>query len=220
MERTFRRPVDPAVPRLDKLREPLGTGLYFPGTQQVVDILLAAYDRAGKGSRVVFVLDFSTSLKGARIGGLRGAFATLTGNGGFDQFHVGEAITVVRFAGRILEERTVTIKGRADLDALRGVVASGALAGDTAIWSALDHAYRLAGDGTVVLMTDGENNAGMSKDAFLAAWPTLPAPTYVIQLGEADPAHLANVTGVAGVVGVDATTRSLLDAVRRIRGCR
>jgi Ca-activated chloride channel family protein len=159
-------------------------------------------------------------MKHTRIAELRAAFATLTSNGGFDQFHVGETVTVVRFAGQALDERTVTVNGRADLDTLRDVVASGSLADGTAIWSALDHAYRLVGDGTVVLMTDGENNAGMSKDAFLAAWPTLPAPTYVIRLGEVDPAQLANVIGVTGVVAVDATTGSLLEAVKKIRGCR
>lgn len=220
MERTFRRPVDPDTPRTDELTEPLSAALYFPSTQQVVDTLLTAYDRAGKGSKVAFALDFSTSMKDARIAELREAFTTLTGNGGFDQFHVGETITVVRFAGQVLDERTVTIDGRTDLDALRDVVASGSLGRGTAIWSALDHAYRLVGDGTVVLMTDGESNAGMSKDAFLAAWPTLPAPTYVIRLGDADPAQLANVIGVTGVVAVDATTGSLLEAVKKIRGCR
>jgi Ca-activated chloride channel family protein len=152
-------------------------------------------------------------MEGARTAGLREAFATLTGNGGFDQFHVGETITVVRFAGQVLEERTMRVNGRADLDMVRDVVASGSLADHTAIWSALDHAYRLVGDGTVVLMTDGENNAGMSLDDLLRAWPNR-APTYVIRFGEADAAELGRVGDL-----VDATTGSLLEAVKKIRGC-
>jgi Ca-activated chloride channel family protein len=50
MQRTFRRSVDPSVPRTDQIREPLGPSLYFPGSQQVVDTLLAAYDRSGKAA--------------------------------------------------------------------------------------------------------------------------------------------------------------------------
>ncbi|MBP2320952.1 Ca-activated chloride channel family protein [Kibdelosporangium banguiense] len=220
MEKTFRRPLDPDMPRTGMLREPLGTALYFPGTQQVLDTLLAAYDRAGQSGKVVLALDFSASMRDARIAGLRQAFATLTGNGGFDQFRLGESVTVIRFAGQILEERTVTIGGQADLDALRDVVASGGLAGGTAIWSALDRAYQLVQDGTVVLITDGENNAGTSKEAFLAARPKLPAPTFVIRLDAANPAQLAEVTSLNGVTTVDSSTESLLEAVKQIRGCR
>jgi hypothetical protein len=45
MERTWRRPIDLDLPRVAALRNPIGTALYFPGTQEVVDALLAAYDR-------------------------------------------------------------------------------------------------------------------------------------------------------------------------------
>ncbi|WP_033442745.1 substrate-binding and vWA domain-containing protein [Saccharothrix sp. NRRL B-16314] len=221
MERTSRRPVDPQVERTEELREPIGTALYFPGTQEVVDALLAAYDRAGDPRRVVFVLDHSTSMAGERIAGLREAFATLSRAGGFDQFRVGETVVLVRFAGTVKEERSVVVRGAADLEALAGALASAELATDgTAIWSALDHAYRIVGDGTVVLMTDGENNAGMSADDFLAAWPNPPARTYAIRFGEADPVELDRVARATGGRVVDAGSGSLLEAVKEIRGCR
>ncbi|PSL52437.1 Ca-activated chloride channel family protein [Saccharothrix carnea] len=221
MERTHRRPVDPQVERTDGLREPIGTGLYFPGTQQVVDTLLAAYDRAGQAGRVVFVLDHSTSMAGARIAGLREAFATLSRAGGFDRFRVGETVVLVRFAGSVLEERTVVIRSAADLESLATALTTAELSETgTAIWSALDHAYRVVGDGTVVLMTDGENNAGMSADGFLAAWPAPPARTYAIRFGEADPVELDRVARATGGRVVDAGSGSLLEAVKEIRGCR
>lgn len=220
MERTYRRPVDPQVERGEALREPLGTALYFPGTQEVVDALLAAYDRAGRPARVVFVLDHSTSMAGARIAGLREAFATLGRAGGFDRFRLGETVVLLRFAGTVLEERTVEVRGAADLEALAGALASADLADGTAIWSALDRAYRVVGDGAVVLMTDGENNAGMSADDFLAAWPTPPARTYAIRFGEADAAELDRVARATGGRVVDAGAGSLLEAVKEIRGCR
>lgn len=217
MEKTFRRPLNPDMPRTEQLREPLGTALYFPGTQQVLDTLLEAYDRAGKGSKIVFALDYSTSMDGPRIAGLRQAFATLTGDGGFDQVRLGEEVSVIRFAGQILEERTVKITGQADLATVQDVVAKGGLAGNTAIWQTLDRAYQLVGDGTVVLITDGENNAGMTKEAFLAAHRTLPAPTFAIRLDTTNPTE---VTSLTGVTTVDAKTASLLEAVKQIRGCR
>ena len=221
MERTHRRPVDPQVERTEKLREPIGTGLYFPGTQEVVDTLLAAHDRAGKPGRVVFVLDHSTSMAGARIAGLREAFATLSRAGGFDRFRVGETVVLVRFAGTVLEERSVVIGSAADLEGLATALTTAELADSgTAIWSALDHAYRIVGDGTVVLMTDGENNAGMSADEFLAAWPAPPARTYAIRFGEADPVELGRVASATGGRVVDAGAGSLLEAVKEIRGCR
>ncbi|MGM1063494.1 substrate-binding domain-containing protein [Saccharothrix sp. Mg75] len=220
MERTWRRPVDPDLPRPAPLREPLGTSLYFPAAQEVVDALLAAYDRAGRPSRVVFVLDHSTSMAGARIDGLRAAFATLSRAGGFEQFRVGETVVVVRFAGSVLEEREVTVRGAGDLDALATLLDGAELVDGTALWSALDHAYRVVGEGGVVLMTDGENNAGMSADDLLAAWPSPPARTYAVRFGEADPAELDRVARASGGRVVDATDGSLTEAVREVRGCR
>lgn len=221
MERTSRRPVDPQVQRTEELREPIGTALYFPGTQEVLNSLLAAYDRAGEQGRVVFVLDHSTSMAGPRIAGLREAFATLGRAGGFDRFRVGETVVLVRFAGTVMEERSIVVRQAADLEVLAGALASAELADDgTAIWSALDHAYRIVGDGTVVLMTDGENNAGMSADEFLGKWPDPPARTYAIRFGEADPVELDRVARATGGRVVDATTGSLLEAVKEIRGCR
>ena len=72
----------------------------------------------------------------------------------------------------------------------------------------------------LVLMTDGENNAGLSADGFLAAWPHPPARTYAIRFGEADPVEMDRVARATGGRVVDATTGPLLEAVKEIRGCR
>ncbi|MEU7481209.1 substrate-binding domain-containing protein [Lentzea sp. NPDC042327] len=216
-ERTWRRPVDPAAPRDRRLTADIGTALYFPDRQEVLDRLLVFHDRAGEGRQVVFVLDYSTSMRGERITALREAFASLTG---FDRFYVGETVTIVRFAGTVLEERSVTVRGRADLDALLAVVASDDLRDNTAIWGALDHALRLArGETAVVLMTDGENNAGPSVDEFLRVGRG-EVPVYPIRFGEADRAELDRVAQASGGRLVDAGTTSLPQAVREIRGCR
>lgn len=216
-ERTWRRPVDPAVPRGEELRADIGTALYFPDSQEVLDRLLLFHDRAGDGRQVIFVLDYSTSMRGTRIAGLREAFASLNG---FDRFYVGETVTIVRFAGSVLEERSITVRGRPDLDALLAVVASDDLRDNTAIWAALDHALKLArGETTVVLMTDGENNAGPSLNEFLSVGRGEVA-VYPIRFGEASVAELDRVAQASGGRLVEAGAKSLLEAVREIRGCR
>jgi Ca-activated chloride channel family protein len=216
-ERTWRRPVDPAVPRGEELRADVGTALYFPDRQEVLDRLLLFHDRAGDGRQVIFVLDYSTSMRGERIAALREAFASLNG---FDRFYVGETVTIVRFAGSVLEERSITVRGRQDLDALQAVVASDDLRDNTAIWAALDHALKLArGETTVVLMTDGENNAGPSVNEFLRVGRG-EVPVYPIRFGEASVAELDRVAQASGGRLVEAGAKSLLEAVREIRGCR
>jgi Ca-activated chloride channel family protein len=217
MDRTFRRPIDPALPRKGKLATPIGNPLYFPDRQEVVDRLLQAYDRAGAGRQVIFVLDYSLSMAGSRVAALRQAFAALNG---FDRFYVGETVTIIRFAGDVLEERTITVSRKEDVDALESVVASADLRPNTAIWSALDHAYRIARPGaSIMLMTDGENNAGLGLDAFLGGRHDA-GPTYAIRFGEADPAERGRVTAATGGRVVDGTAESLTEAVKELRGCR
>ncbi|MGW1765520.1 substrate-binding domain-containing protein [Streptomyces sp. NPDC002073] len=240
MDRTLRRPVDPDITRVPVLRAPLGNALYFPDSQEVVERLLADYGsaRSGRAPRVIFLLDFSTSMRGDRIAGLR---ATMDGLGGADdsssgkfvRFHRGETITVVRFGGRVLDERSVTYTGAPDLARLRGMVAEDRFDAGTAVWSALDHGYRTAADAvakdpgrrvSIVLMTDGESNAGMSLDAFLARYAALPPAaravrTYTVRYGGADPRELDRAARATGGHMADATGQSLLDAFKEIRGC-
>ncbi|MFD7917334.1 substrate-binding domain-containing protein [Streptomyces sp. NPDC059752] len=240
MERTLRRPVDPAVPRIESLRPPIGNALYFPDRQEVLDRLLADYGKAegAPPARVFFVLDFSTSMAGERIAALRATFAGLSGaddsrSGKFLRFHRGESFTVIRFAGRVLDERTITYRTQADLDLLRQAVASDDFAEDTAVWSALDHAYGRAAElvrdfpgqsASVVLMTDGENNAGTGLDAFLDRYRALPPAaravhTYTVRYGDAHPRDLDRAARATGGRMVDATAQSLLNAFKETRGC-
>ncbi|WP_026425150.1 VWA domain-containing protein [Actinokineospora inagensis] len=224
MDHTARRSADPALERPERLRAPIGNALYFPDDQDVVSTLLADYRRltAVGTHQVVFVLDYSASMAGTRVDRLRSAFAALsgTGTGGFDRFHLGETITVIRFAGTVLARREVTVRGQSDVDSLAPEVAAPADGRGTAIWSALDQAYRsVRGDASVVLMTDGENNAGISADEFLRAGPRQ-APVFAIALGGADRAELDRVARATGGRVVTADDASLPAAVKEIRGCR
>ncbi|MBM7772636.1 Ca-activated chloride channel family protein [Actinokineospora baliensis] len=224
MDNTARRAADPGLDRPQRLRAPIGNALYFPDRQEVLDALLAAYRRLTSGAvhQVVFVLDYSASMAGPRVERLRAAFRALsgTGTGGFARFHVGETITVLRFAGTVLQRHEVTVTSQSDVDALAGVLAAPADGRGTAIWSALEQGYlAVRGDASVVLMTDGENNAGITAAQFLGAGAR-PVPTYAIALGEADPVELGEVARATGGRVVETSEAALEAAVREIRGCR
>lgn len=240
MQRTWRRPVDQDVRLAGPLRTEVGNALSFPDRLSVVEQLVTDYGDPAHPvtDQVVFLLDFSGSMRGERIAALRAAFAGLSGadpssTGKFTRFYRGERLTVVRFAGRVLQERTVTVRGDADLRTLAEVVADGTVDGSTAVWSALDRGYRIAADAvreaperpvSIVLMTDGENNAGITYEEFLRRHDRLgvdvrEVPTFPVRLGEADAAELGKAATSTGGRMVDAGRVSLSDAFKEIRGC-
>ncbi len=235
MEHTLRRPLEPSVTRDPRL-VPAGNALYFPGQQEVVDKLLADYADPSLRvpNRVIFVLDYSGSMRGPRIGALRETFAGLSGadrsaDGRFYRFYRGERFTVLRFGGAALGEQDFTVNGQADLDSLNAYLAADSFDTTTAVWSALAQAYRKAATFlaaepnqkiSIVLMTDGESNAGMTLEEFLGL-SSRPAtvPTFTIAYGEANRAELAKVARATGGFTVDANSLSLLSAFKEIRGC-
>ncbi|MFD4601802.1 substrate-binding domain-containing protein [Streptomyces sp. NPDC058464] len=241
METTHRRPVDPDVTPAPALRASVGNALSFPDRLAVVEQLVDDYGDPTDptADQVVFLLDFSTSMRGRRIAGLRAAFAGLSGadrsaGGKFTRFYRGERLTVVRFGGRVLQERTVTVRDDADLRALGRVVADGGFDDATAVWSALDRGYRIAADAVraqperpvaIVLMTDGESNSGLSYGEFLHRYEALgrtaqAVPTFTVPFGEADAGALERAAKATGGRMVDAGLSSLSEAFKEIRGCR
>jgi Ca-activated chloride channel family protein len=235
MEQTLRRPIDPDVPRLPQLPAVTGNALYFPDRPEVIDALLADYEaiRTRPPAHVIFLLDFSGSMRGDRIAQVRAAFARLTGLGdaSFVRFHAGERITVIRFGGEVLAEREFGAGDPAELAALRDFVGEDAFDDRTAVWDAARHAHAvarrvLAEDParpvTVVLMTDGINNSGISADQFLAGLaPPAQVPIFTIRAGEADAAELATVAATTGGRSVDAGSDPtvLATTFEGLRGC-
>ncbi|MEF9903496.1 VWA domain-containing protein [Streptomyces sp. P9-A2] len=240
MEQTFRRPVNQDVEPLKPLTTPVGNALSFPDLLSIVQRLVAYYgDPADPtADQVVFLLDFSTSMRGERMAELRAAFAGLSGadetsTGKFARFYRGERLTVVRFGGRMLEELTVTVQGDDELRTLDRFVTEGGYDDATAVWSALDRGYRIAADAvrdeperpvSIVLMTDGENNAGTTYEEFLDRHRALGAdakavPTFPVHFGEADAAALERAADETGGRMVDANLSSLTGAFKEIRGC-
>ncbi|TCO65157.1 Ca-activated chloride channel family protein [Actinocrispum wychmicini] len=238
MNDTSRRPVNPAVGRTDRLTRSIGNALFYPDDINVIVKLQNNFRAPGNTDPtrryVVFVLDYSGSMRGLRIEALRAAFAELTGASGssFVRFYQGERFTVLRFAGTVLEQREFTVGSEQDLAALRDMLATEKFGDSTAIWSAVDAGYEAGAKvqaerpGTqvaVVLMTDGLNNAGIGADEFLAGQrrrgPV--GPLFPIRFGDADATELSTVAGqTPGGRMIDATTgSSLANAFKETRGC-
>src|SRR5262249_25128283 len=148
--------------------------LPFPGDRAAVDALVAAYfDRFRRPSRTVYVLDTSGSMAGERLAGLRAALTGLSGAdsslvGAFRRFRGREEVTLVPFSDRVLAPTTVVVDSAnpASLDGIRTGAARLRAGGNTAVYDALEAAYRLlepriAQDPdrftSIVLMTDGES---------------------------------------------------------------
>lgn len=234
MELTARRPIDPDLPRSPRLPAATGNALYFPNQPEVIEILLAHYTDAADRppGHMIVLLDFSGSMRGARITALRTAFADLTGSGeaSFARSYQGERFTVVRFGGRVLAEREFGASDPADLAALREFVSTDSFDATTAIWSTVDHAYDLvaaitAADArrpvSIVLLTDGLSNTGLTADDFLASHRARGSsvPTFAIRVGEANAAELTRVATATGGQMVDAGADALPAAFKEIRGC-
>jgi Ca-activated chloride channel family protein len=115
---------------------------------------------------------------------LQTALKNLTGqdqtlSGRFSRFRSRETLTFIPFDNRVYPAKTFTIDDPAsqgaDMQAIRQFADSLQPLGTTGIYQALQTAYRMATEArrkepdrfySIVLMTDGENNTGISEDGF------------------------------------------------------
>jgi Ca-activated chloride channel family protein len=173
------------------------------------------------------------SLKDA-MGGLAGLDTSLTGS--FAQFRNREDVTIIPFSSTVHGVEQFTVSGTdpnsPDRLAIRFAVESLVGHGNTAIYSALARAYQeglaslvLEPDRltSIVLLTDGENNSGMSATAFLTFLTALPTEarhirTFPVLFGEADPAALHQVADLTGGKVFDSRSVSLSEVFKEIRG--
>jgi Ca-activated chloride channel family protein len=238
MTTTNRRPATPEVAPSSRFPNRLLVELPFPASREVVDQLLFAYlDKFRRPAHAIFVLDLSGSMEGERLTSLKQALVNLTGtdtsvSGRFARFRQRERITIITFSDKVLDERDFTVERPANLQAVRDYVNGLETEGQTAIFSALQRAYeRVDSDAaadasyltSVVLMTDGENNAGISVDDFLTgihggSEHVRSVKTFAIRFGDADPEQLQQVASATGGAVFDAVGGSLASAFREIRG--
>ncbi|MDA2806650.1 substrate-binding domain-containing protein [Nocardiopsis suaedae] len=241
---TRRRPMEPeALPEDARGAFPALPELPFPATAESADALIAAYyDRIRKPARTVYVLDVSSSMAGERIEGLRSAVHTLAGGdagsiaGRFQRFYGRERVTVLPFSSSVHGPESFEVPEEepdAMLASIRDHVDGLRPEGGTAGYDALADAYALLEEEdtedvftSVVLMTDGEINAGRTYDDFAADHAGLPdrlraVPVFPVVFGESDPEEMEDLASLTGGRAFDAQgddEASLDEAFREIRG--
>ena len=242
MTSTDRRPASPDVQPDSRFMSQLLVELPFPSNLAVIDNLIFAYlDQIRAPAHTFFVLDTSGSMEGDRIAAVKKTFANLTGadqtiTGRFARLRAREEITIVVFDGSVQDEQTFTINdvssASPDLAAVRSYVDRLDTGGGTAIYDALQRAYKDAATArstepdrfySVVLMTDGENNAGMNADAFKRFYNSQPQvaksiPTFAIIFGEASQKALGDIATLTGGQVFDSRNVSLPSVFKVIRG--
>jgi Ca-activated chloride channel family protein len=190
MAKTFRRPVNPKVKRSSDFPTQLQVELPFPASLEVVNHLLSAsLDPQVKPVHTYYVLDISQPMKGSRLDSLKKALYTLTGAdtglaNRFARYHNREKVTMIAFNSHVFARQDFDID-LSQLSSLRLVqdYANGLHAsGGSALYSALAQAYQQAvrdksGEPdrvyAIVLMSYGQNNAGISEKMFLSGYRRL-----------------------------------------------
>jgi Ca-activated chloride channel family protein len=242
MSQTHRRPSVPDVQLDARFPTQVLLEVAFPSNLDVVNQLISVYlNQVRLPSHTYFVLDISGSMDGSRLDGVKKTFANLTGadqsiTGQFSRFRAREDITIVTFNGSVQGVQSFTINdptpGSADLKRVLSFVNSLQASDGTAIYDALERAYTLAGQAkagdpnrfySVVLMTDGENNAGASASQFQTWYRSAGAQVqsikcFAVIFGEASPKALSDVAVLTGGRTFDARSASLPVVFKEIRG--
>ncbi len=241
MTHTDRRPVIPQVAPDSRFPTEVLVELSFPSSLEVVNDLLTGYlNEIRPPAHAVFVLDTSGSMQGPRLASLKAALEGLTGldqslTGSFAEFRDREQVTMIAFNDTIRSDRDFTIDGTdpngPSMTKIRSYVDSLRAGGGTAIYSALVQAYEKALEAqtadpklftSVVLLTDGENNQGISADQFLTFLHALRGvasiKTFAVLFGDADPAELHEIADATGGKVFASRTTSLSEVFKEIRG--
>ena len=172
-------------------------------------------------------------LKQALIG-LTGVDATLTGQ--FSRFRNREQLTMIPFSNVVYEVRdfsvTETATDSQSMTAIRNYVDGLRTQGGTAIYSSLQTAYQYAEQAkqtnpdryySIVLMSDGENNEGISDNEFADFYRSLPADaqsirTFTILFGDADERAMTELAELTSGRMFNAKSESLAAIFKQIRG--
>ncbi|MCP5158733.1 MAG: VWA domain-containing protein [Gammaproteobacteria bacterium] len=242
MEQTRRRPAIATVRPDARFPDRLLVELPFPNSLQVIDQLLFAYlDEQRRPGHAVFVLDVSGSMKGEGIEQLKTALLNLAGadqslSGRFARFRGRERITFLPFSSDVQPAQNFQVSDTAaegkDMRAIREAVMELQIGGGTALFSALQRAYQIAGQAqatesnryySIVLMSDGESNEGLSEAEFLQWRQNLPEAAQRIRVfpvlfAAADDESMKRLAQATGGRVFDGRTESLSQVFKAIRG--
>jgi Ca-activated chloride channel homolog len=235
----YLRPSNPDAPLAPALSVQPVAELSFPNNLALIDAVLAAYQgELRRPATSIYLLDTSGSMEGERLAGLQRALEYLTGAEGsgtlarLARFQSRERVILVPFSDRT--GAPTRVEFGADGEHARETAAihefgAGLHArGGTAIFSALERAYAIAGEElardpdrlvTVVLLTDGENRDGIQYATFAGRLHGRAAPrTFPILFGDAKSDELERVAEMTGGRVFDGRSGALTAVFREIRG--
>jgi Ca-activated chloride channel family protein len=239
---TSRRPAVPGVDTGGKFGTGILFELPFPNTLDVANGLISTYlENVRPPSQTIFVLDTSGSMDGQRLDSLKVALKNLAGadnstTGGFAQFRSRERVTLIPFSDVPGTPSVIDIPQGDKTAALQEISNEAdalSAGGGTAIYDSLQQAYELAisqqqeRPGTfvsIVLMTDGQNNAGAVATDFQQYYSGLGSsassiPTFVVLFGDGNVAELTDIAKLTGGQVFDARdSAGLAGAFQQIRG--
>jgi Ca-activated chloride channel homolog len=239
---TARRAVTPGVTPDPRLAKNVLIEATFPANLDVVQRLLDDYQsKLRRPASTIYVLDVSGSMKGSRLDSLKQAMTGLAGldssfSGHFTRFNPREKVTLVVFDNVVEDTQSFTIDSSdpasSSLTSFRTYIDALQAGGGTAIYSALERAYSVAARArqtdpssyaSIVLMTDGENNAGISAEQFLDGVAGLPSGVrttrvFTVLFGEASSDDLGRVADATGGKVFDARSAPLAEVFKEIRG--
>ncbi|WP_028454064.1 substrate-binding and VWA domain-containing protein [Chitinilyticum litopenaei] len=238
---TYRQPVHPEVQAAGSKTDYFE--LAFPARLEVIDGLLDAYLHAvRRPADSTFIVDVSGSMQGERIEqlrkslqGLAGADSSLTGR--YARLRDRERIALVRFSDHVEDQQVWELgkdrqRNDRQLQAFSDYAGQLQTTGGTAIYTAAKAAYEAAlvrqhrdpdRTYTLLLMTDGKNNEGLSAKEFLAWFAALPPERqririFAVRYGEARSEELDALTQPTGGRVFDANKHGLQAAFKEIRG--
>ena len=241
---TLRRPINPDAEQASAIPKRTLIELPFPGQPALISALLDTFladVRVPASSR--YVLDLSGSMRGERIDSLKQAMLLLASDSGrgserYARFQNREEIGIITFS--VSPSPTVLIpmgstpeenaKARAEVaELVNPLVAHGG----TAIYSSVQQALtELAQERaqakqkryyTVVLMTDGVNNHGLSHEEFNDWYRSQREtvrgiPVFPILFGEGNAGELEELAGLTGGRLFDSRSTPLPVVFKEIRG--
>ena len=244
LQRAQLRPSDPTVPSSTRLSAAPVVELSFPNNLDVIDTVLAAYQAELRPPATsIYLLDLSGSMRGQRIASLKAALELLTGVDAqgtaarYARFQNREHVMLIPFSTEPGDPHRFNFENEAAKaqteGALRTYVEGLQAGGATAIFSTLDLAYDLAYQElarypgrlvTVVLLTDGQSNHGLSYPEFHDRWAGKgaggadPIRTFPILFGEASTSELDEIARLSGGRSFDGRDTNLREVFREIRG--
>ena len=243
MDTTARRPISGGVkPDPAKFGDRQLIELPFPAQRGVLDRLLTSYlNSTRRATQSIYVLDLSGSMVGEREAALQAALISLAGgnsnvsSSGYALFRAREKVTLIGYSDEVRRPQAITVPAdnpKRGLARIRSAVGRlDAEAGNTATYTALREAYRVADRQirdnpdaltSIVLMTDGEQNVGISESAFRRFYRGLSAearavPTFTVKFGPADAAELNRIARLTGGRLFEVEDTNLVTAFRQIR---